>query len=867
MPIIHPPAAPTNLELVKSFITIFAPISLLLLLIGAMHYYTFYKTERSNIEFTESLNVDLAQRMIMEELANVIRDLRFLAEHIEIRGLPKPLSWSRQQQIADEFRIFAANKGLYDQIRYLDKNGMEVVRINFNDGDPEIVPLAALQNKSNRYYFREALAQEQGGIYLSRFDLNIENGEIEQPFKPVIRFGAPVFDHNGDKGGVVLVNYLGARLIEIFTRAAANIADHIELINNNGYWLSSPNPGDEWGFMLEKDIRFQNSNPEAWNTISNSNQGQFETAQGLFTYTTIYPLSATPADISVAGRAVDSSRQAHMQWKVISHISAKEISFTLSHFLANNTALYLSMFGLMLVGAGLLARTQKLHRIAEAQREYEQHFRQTMENINLAAIAVNKSGRVTFCNKYFLRITGWQRDEVIGSDWAEEFVSQENREEVSSIIQLMENPEQLPSNIEFLVKTHNGEPRLITWNNTPSFDSKGDVIGITGIGKDITDIRRTEANLLKLSQAVEQSPSTVMITGTNGKIEYVNPKFTQVSGYEAAEVMGKNPRVLKSGETTTNEYSNLWNTLKHGGEWRGEFHNRRKNGELFWESAAISAIRDSDGEIISFLALKEDITERKRMQVEIEKQNRELAHSQTMAVMGRMASMIAHDLRNPLSSVKMTLQILEKNSAKAISPDTQELCQISLEQIRYMEEILSDMLSYSRPDALKPEWISIDKVIDMAISLSQRRQDDKQVTLHADYHTGLPTLYADATKLRQLFSNLISNALQATRESGNPKVIIEAMIDLGLEGTSIRVDICDNGCGISCEQRDRIFEPFYTTRAKGTGLGLAIVKRILDQHNATISIADNLPNGSCVSVILPVSPAAKITPHGGSQHE
>jgi PAS domain S-box-containing protein len=857
MPIIQPPAAPTRLGLIRSFITIFAPISLLLLIIGAIHYYAFYTTERYAIESTESLNVDLAHHMIMEEIADVVRDLRFLAEHIEARGLPKALSWSREQEIADEFRIFAANKGLYDQIRYLDKNGLEIVRVNYIDGDPEIVPFAALQNKSNRYYFREALAQEQGGIYLSRFDLNVENGEIEQPFKPVIRFGAPVFDHNGSKGGIVLVNYLGARLIENFTRAAANIADHIELLNSNGYWLSSPNPEDEWGFMLGKDIRFQNSSPEAWNKISNSNNGQFETSEGLFTFTTIYPLSVTPAVSSAAGKASSGSLKSESQWKIISHISANEISFTFPHFLENNAALYLSMFGLVFFGAGLLARTRHLHQIAEAQRDYEQHFRQTMENINLAAVAVNRIGRVTFCNNYFLRITGWQRDEVIGHDWVEEFVSQESKREISSIIPLMDDPEKFPSQLEFLVKTHHGEPRLITWNNTPSFDSKGDVIGVTGIGKDITDIRRTEANLLKLSQAVEQSPSTVMITDTRGNIEYVNPKFTQVSGYDAQEVIGKNPRVLKSGETTNNEYSDLWKTVKHGGEWRGEFHNRRKNGELYWESAAISAIRNSDGEIINFLALKEDITERKRMEAEIDSQNRELAHSETLAVMGRMASMIAHDLRNPLSSVKMTLQILEKKSGKAISADTRELCQISLEQIRYMEEILSDMLSYSRPDALKPEWISIDKVIEMAISLSQRRQEDQQVKLHASYHSGLPTFYADATKLRQVFSNLISNALQATRESDKPRVNVEAMIELGLVGTSIRVDICDNGCGISNEERDKIFEPFYTTRAKGTGLGLAIVRRILEQHKATISISDNLPKGSCISVILPVSPAAE----------
>lgn len=222
------------------------------------------------------------------------------------------------------------------------------------------------------------------------------------------------------------------------------------------------------------------------------------------------------------------------------------------------------------------------------------------------------------------------------------------------------------------------------------------------------------------------------------------------------------------------------------------------------------------------------------MEAEIEHQNHELAHSETMAAMGRMASMIAHDLRNPLSSVKMTLQILEKKVGIKINAETQELCQISLEQIRYMEEILSDMLSYSRPDALNPEWITIDKVIEMAISISQRRQEEQDIALHTKYHSGLPTIYADATKLRQVFSNLISNAFQATQDSENARVDIEAMIELGINGTSIRIDICDNGCGISDEARNNIFEPFYTTRAKGTGLGLAIIN--IKQMSASLRI-------------------------------
>ncbi|MET0003013.1 MAG: PAS domain S-box protein [Candidatus Thiodiazotropha sp.] len=852
MPITHPPPPVTRLGLLKGFMAIFIPMCLVLMIIGAMHYYTFYTTERSSIESRELLNVDLAKRMIEKDIADVVSDLLFLAEHIERRGLPEALPWSREQRISEEFKVFAKNKGFYDQIRYIDNIGMEVVRINYSNGESRVVPESKLQNKSSRYYFKEALALDRGYIYLSPFDLNMEEGEIEFPLKPVIRFGTPVFDSHGEKRGIVLLNYLGDRLIQNFTRAAANIADHIELVNNDGYWLSSPRQEGEWGFMLGHEARFQKDNADAWRIITENNKGQIQTESGLFTYTTIHPFVTTIRDTAPVKEIPEVYEGTGYYWKIVSRVSSRELSATLPLFIQNHSALYFAMLLLVMGVAWLLAYSQQHHRAAMAQRDYEQRFRYTLENIELAAVTLNLKGEVTFCNDYFLKITGWNKHDVIGRNWLQQFVPDELTSEMDGIIRRMPDPDSFPLRYESEVKCKNGEHRLVTWNNTLSFDAENHVIGATGIGEDITDKRKAETDILKLSQAVEQSPSVVIITNDQGLIEYVNPKFTEVSGYEPAEVLGQNPRILKSGETSQEEYKDLWNTVINGREWRGEFHNRRKNGDLYWEGAIISGIRNSEGKITHFLAVKEDISERKRLEAEVEKQHKDLARSEVLAAMGRMASMIAHDLRNPLSSVKMTLQILSKQLDVNRDSEVRELCNTSLEQIRYMEEILSDMLTYSRPDALKLEWLTIDKIIDMAISLSQRRIDENRIKLVINYHPGLPTLYADATKLRQVFSNLISNAAQSTESSNDPMVVIDVMLELGLEGTAIRIEICDNGCGIDKNEREKIFEPFFTTRAKGTGLGLAIVKRILDQHQANISVTDNTPCGSCVTVVIPV---------------
>ncbi len=855
MPITQAPAAMTRMSIFKGFLGTFLPICLVLLIIGAMHYYVFISTETAAIESRESLNVGLAQRMIEKEIADIVSDLRFLAKHIESQGLTNELSWPSEQRISLEFKIFAREKAYYDQIRYIDRSGMEIVRVNYNHGEVMVVPLGQLQNKANRYYFQEAMALDKGGIYLSRFDLNIEKGKIEVPYKPVIRFGTPVYNRQNEKQGILLLNYLGDRLIKNFLQAAANIDDHIELLDHEGFWISSPVPEIEWGFMLNHGARFQSDKPQAWKLIQNNNSGQFQSESGLFTFATVQPIRIARITAGTAAGLIPLKNATDREtWKIVSRVSSEQLSATLGIFLKNHFTLYFSMLLLLSGGSWLLANSRLQHRASEAQRDYEQRFRYTLENMELLAVALDREGKVMFCNDYLLRLIAWRRDEVIGKNWFDEFAIEAKPDDTGPAIRRMTNPASFPMQYEGWVKSKDGKEHLIAWNNTPSYDADGTVIGITGIGEEITDKRLAEIELIKLFRAVEQSPSTVMITDYDGKIEYVNPKFTAVSGYTAAEVAGKNPKLLKSGETSQQEYHTLWDRVRNGGEWRGEFHNKRKNGELYWESAVISGIRNPKGKITHFLAVKEDITERKRLEAEVEQQNRELAYAETMAVMGRMASMIAHDLRNPLSSVKMTLQILSKQLGAQNSEEISILRQISLEQIRYMEEILSDMLSYSRPGALSKEWITIDKVIDMAVSLSQRRLDENKVELRKNYHPGIPTLYGDATKLRQVFSNLISNAAQATEGIIDPLITIDVMLELGFEGTAIRVDICDNGSGISADQQEKIFEPFFTTRAKGTGLGLAIVKRILDLHNSTIKVSNNMPQGTCITVVLPVSP-------------
>ncbi len=219
--------------------------------------------------------------------------------------------------------------------------------------------------------------------------------------------------------------------------------------------------------------------------------------------------------------------------------------------------------------------------------------------------------------------------------------------------------------------------------------------------------------------------------------------------------------------------------------------------------------------------------------------------------------MIAHDLRNPLSSIKMTLQIWGKRAEGAWGEEAAELKQISLDQVRYMENILADLLTFARPDALNPEWLDVKKLLTSAINTTQKELHEYGARITVDYQPQLPTVHGDATKLRQAFSNLIANALDSTDEVNHvPQIRIRATMVVNDATPAIHIDICDNGGGIDPGLNGKLFEPFFTTRAKGTGLGLPIVKRILDQHHGQIKLHANKRGGTCASVTLPIGPIA-----------
>ncbi len=253
----------------------------------------------------------------------------------------------------------------------------------------------------------------------------------------------------------------------------------------------------------------------------------------------------------------------------------------------------------------------------DALRENQSRLQLIMDRMPIACILYDTDFRITYWNQAAERIFGYTAEEIIGKVENEFLVPPSLWSRIDAVDrQIISGNMDVNSANENLTK--DGRVIFCEWSNTPLKDEQGNVVAVLGMAQDVTERKKAEEQLRKLSLAVEQSPVSIVITNTGGEIEYVNPKFKDVTGYSADEIIGQNPRILKSGHTSAEEYQTLWKTISEGKEWRGKFLNKKKNGELYWEAASLSPIVNETGEITHYLAVKEDITEREHREQELE---------------------------------------------------------------------------------------------------------------------------------------------------------------------------------------------------------------------------------------------------------
>lgn len=351
----------------------------------------------------------------------------------------------------------------------------------------------------------------------------------------------------------------------------------------------------------------------------------------------------------------------------------------------------------------------------------------------------------------------------------------------------------------------------------------------------------------KLLQAVEQSASTVVITDTRGTIEYVNKRFTELTGYSRDECIGKNPRMIRSGNTPNNLYADMWKAIVAGDEWRGELQNRKKNGELYWVSLTVSPIKNEKGETTNFLGIEEDISRRKYLEAELQRKMLELERSN--AELAGFNSVISHDLNGPLGNIAFGIDFVLEHNSHELSPDSHKLLTIACNSAKKCSRLVKDLLQYARVDGARHVFTEVDlsEIIDsIADSLHfQIEQEHGKIE-----RTDLPIVRGSRTLLSQLFQNLIANALNYRSEK-NPLIKISAQRGEG-EWT---LSVSDNGVGIEPAECSKIFDPFYriasTSSRPGTGIGLALCKKVAETHGGRIWVESTTGSGATFHLVLP----------------
>ena len=382
------------------------------------------------------------------------------------------------------------------------------------------------------------------------------------------------------------------------------------------------------------------------------------------------------------------------------------------------------------------------------------------------------------------------------------------------------------------------------------------------ISHDISHSKKTMEEMKKLSRAIEQSPTTIVITNYLGEIEYVNPKFSELTGYRLDETIGENPRMLNDGSTPKHESKILWDTILAGKEWKGEFHNKKKNGELYIESAVISPIFNDYGQISHFVAVKEDITEKKEAIQQLIKAKEKAEESDKLK--SAFLSNMSHEIRTPMNAIIGFTEILLRPDLPDHKKErfTALIKQRSFDLLRIIEDILDISQIEIGQMKIIETYINISHILNEIYEYynlkSYNNDPAKNITLKLSIDPELKNkiIKTDGQRLKQILNNLMDNAFKFTKTG---------TIEFGCNvksATEIIFFVKDTGIGISAENQDKIFDRFrqveetlISRQFGGTGLGLSIAKGIVMLLKGTLWVDSQLDRGTTFHFTLPYSVA------------
>ncbi len=495
-------------------------------------------------------------------------------------------------------------------------------------------------------------------------------------------------------------------------------------------------------------------------------------------------------------------------------------------------------------------RTATLDQSDRELRASEEKFRLAFHT-SPDSININRfdDGLYLEINQGFTRILGYTAEEVLGKTSIELNIwkNPEDREKLVSQL----NTHGVVENMEAVFQGKDSKQIIgLMSARVMTLNAEKVLLNIT---RDITDRKQMEKDRERLLSAIEQVAESIVITDTDGRIEYVNPAFETITGYSRSEAIGQNPRILKSGEQDAAVYTDLWDTITSGETWTGRLINQKKDGTLYTEEATISPVFDPEGRMINYVAVKRDITG----EIDI---TRRLHQSQKMEAIGTLAGGIAHDFNNILFPIVGHTEMLIDDLPEG-SPVRESIDEIYTSALR-AKELVKQILAFSRQEKQEPRMMKLQPIIKETIRMI-RASIPTTIEITHDIDPDCGSVRADPTQMHQIVMNLATNAYHAMEETGGTLHIalrqetpasglpeMQAMAP----GSYACLTVSDTGLGMSQAVAEKIFDPFFTTKqkGKGTGMGLSVVHGIVTQMNGAIRVQSEPGSGTDFYLYFPV---------------